>query len=299
MLTKKLNFFAAFLLGFLLLNTAQAKEVKQQFNGLTVNANLLMADGAGFADGIVLLTHGTLTHKGRSTYDQLQKNLAAEGVSSLAINLSLGLNDRQGEYDCNVAHTHKHTDALDEIDFWLNWLEKQGATQVTLMGHSRGGNQTAWFAAERDRALIKKVVLVAPATGEQQSAKEYQDKYGVAVDTVLAKANKLIKAGKGDTLMKDTDFIYCKKTQVTAAAFADYYTVKPQFDTPTLLNNPNKPTLVIMGSADTVVADLPEKLQPMIDAGKIETVTLEDADHFFLDFASEDMATATAEFINQ
>lgn len=299
MLTKKLNFFAAFLLGFLLLNTAQAKEVKQQFNGLTVNANLLMADGAGFADGIVLLTHGTLTHKGRSTYDQLQKNLAAEGVSSLAINLSLGLNDRQGEYDCNVAHTHKHTDALDEIDFWLNWLEKQGATQVTLMGHSRGGNQTAWFAAERDRALIKKVVLVAPATGEQQSAKEYQDKYGVAVDTVLAKANKLIKAGKGDTLMKDTDFIYCKKTQVTAAAFADYYTVKPQFDTPTLLNNPNKPTLVIMGSADTVVADLPEKLQPMIDAGKIETVTLEDADHFFLDFASEDMATATTEFINQ
>lgn len=299
MLTKKLNFFAAFLLGFLLLNTAQAKEVKQQFNGLTVNANLLMADGAGFADGIVLLTHGTLTHKGRSTYDQLQKNLAAEGVSSLAINLSLGLNDRQGEYDCNVAHTHKHTDALDEIDFWLNWLEKQGATQVTLMGHSRGGNQTAWFAAERDRALIKKVVLVAPATGEQQSAKEYQDKYGVAVDTVLAKANKLIKAGKGDTLMKDTDFIYCKKTQVTAAAFADYYTVKPQFDTPTLLNNPNKPTLVIMGSADTVVADLPEKLQPMIDAGKIETVTLEDADHFFLDFASEDMATATAEFVNQ
>lgn len=299
MLTKKLNFFAAFLLGFLLLNTAQAKEVKQQFNGLTVNANLLMADGAGFADGIVLLTHGTLTHKGRSTYDQLQKNLAAEGVSSLAINLSLGLNDRQGEYDCNVAHTHKHTDALDEIDFWLNWLEKQGATQVTLMGHSRGGNQTAWFAAERDRALIKKVVLVAPATGEQQSAKEYQDKYGVAVDTVLAKANKLIKAGKGDTLMKDTDFIYCKKTQVTAAAFADYYTVKPQFDTPTLLKNPNKPTLVIMGSADTVVADLPEKLQPMIDAGKIETVTLEDADHFFLDFASEDMATATAEFVNQ
>ena len=278
---------------------AFAKEVKEKFDGLTVNANLVMASGATMQDNIVLLTHGTLTHKGRSTYNHLQKNLAYEGMSSLAINLSLGLDDRSGEYDCAVPHTHKHTDALDEIDFWVDWLEKQGSQNITLMGHSRGGNQTAWYASERDRNSIKNVVLVAPATGEQQSAKEYQDKYGVSVDTILAKANKMIKAGKGQELMKDTDFIYCKKAQVTAEAFVDYYTVKPQFDTPTLLQDLKKPTLVIMGTADTVVADLPEKIKPLVDAGKIETLMLEDADHFFLDFANEDMAAGTVEFINQ
>lgn len=279
------------------LQAAEIKEIKQDYHGLTVNANLMLADGKGYSDEMVLLTHGTLTHKDRSTYAQLQKNLAAQGVSSLAFNLSLGVNDRHGEYDCAVAHTHKHTDALKEIDFWLNWLKSQGTEQVTLMGHSRGGNQTAWYAVEHDSDAIGKVVLIAPATGEQQSAQEYEDKYGVKLAGVLDKANKLVAEGKGDTLMKDTDFIYCKKAEVTAAAFADYYNPKPQFDTPTLLQDVKKPTLVVMGSNDTVVADLPEKLEPLVAAGKIQTLMLEDADHFFLDFANEDLASATAEFI--
>lgn len=288
-----------FMLATLLAQPAFAKEVKAKFNGLTVNANLVMASGKGYKDDFILLTHGTLTHKGRSTYAHLQKNLAAEGVSSLAINLSLGVDDRQGEYDCNTPHTHKHTDAIQEIGFWADWLKEKGAEQISLMGHSRGGNQTAWYAAENDSDFIKSVILVAPATGEQQSATEYEQKSGVALSKVLAKANKLIAQGKGDSMLKDTDFIYCKKAAVTAAAFADYYTVKPQFDTPTLLKNPAKPTLVVMGSADTVVADLPELIQPLADAGKVETLMLEDADHFFLDFANEDLAAAAAEFIRQ
>jgi len=278
-------------------NAAEIKEIKQSHNGLTVNANLMMAEGKSYGDDIVLITHGTLTHKDRSTYALLQQNLADNGVSSIAINLSLGLNDRQGEYDCNVPHTHKHTDAITEIGFWLDWLKQQGATQVTLMGHSRGGNQTAWFAAENDSDLIKKVVLFAPATGGQQSAQEYEEKSGVPVSKVLAKANEFIQAGKGQTQMKDTDFIYCKKASVTAAAFVDYYTVNPQFHTPNLLENPKKPTLVIMGTADTVVPSLPKLMKPLADAGKIQTLMVKDADHFFLDFANEDMAAGTAEFI--
>ncbi|MDG6778834.1 alpha/beta hydrolase [Thiomicrorhabdus sp. zzn3] len=301
---KLIALFAPALLGSYLLAAAPAqaaekKEIKQTYNGLTVNANLMMADGKGYGDDMVLLTHGTLTHKDRSTYAQLQKNLAAQGVSSLAINLSLGLNDRHGEYDCAVPHTHKHTDALKEIDFWLNWLKSQGSEQVTLMGHSRGGNQTAWYAVEHDSNAIKNVVLIAPATGEQQSAAEYEEKYGKPLQPILDNANKMVAAGKGDTMMKDVDFIYCKQTQVTAAAFADYYNVKPQFDTPTLLKAVKKPTLVVMGSADTAVPNLPEKIQPLADAGKVQTLTLEDADHFFLDFANEDLAAAAAEFMAQ
>jgi hypothetical protein len=89
----------------------QAKEVTQTFEGQTLNANLVLTDD-GYNGPVALLLHGTLTHKGRSTYSQLQDNLNAYGISSLAINLSLGLNDRHGEYDCAVTHTHKHTDAL-------------------------------------------------------------------------------------------------------------------------------------------------------------------------------------------
>lgn len=297
---KTFTFFTSLLLSIPIMVTAfsvQAAEINEVKGDLTLNANLVMADGKGYGDPIVLLTHGTLTHKDRSTYAQLQKNLEGLGVSSLAINLSLGINDRHGEYDCALPHTHKHTDALNEIDFWLGWLKKNGAKRVTLMGHSRGGNQTAWYAAERDNDLIKNVVLIAPATGEQQSAKNYEKKYGKSMAPILAKAKNLVSEGKGDTMMKDIDFIYCAKAQVTARAFVDYYEVKPQFDTPTVLESIKKPTLVIMGSADTAVPDLPGKIKVLADAGKIKTLTLEDADHFFLDFANEDLATAAAEFI--
>ncbi|MBO1924824.1 alpha/beta hydrolase [Thiomicrorhabdus sp. 6S3-12] len=278
-------------------SAAEVKEVTQQQHGLTLNANLLMADGKGFSDEMVLLTHGTLTHKERSTYAALQKNLAAQGVSSLSINLSLGLDNRHGEYDCAVPHTHKHTDALQEIGYWMDWLKQQGTEKVVLMGHSRGGNQTAWYAAEHDSDMIDKVILIAPATGAQQSADEYAQKAGTSLQPILDKAQKLVAEGKGDQMLDKTYFIYCKDAQVTAAAFADYYTVKPQFDTPTLLQNPHKPTLVVMGSDDDVVPDLPQAIKPLVEAGKVSSVTVEDAGHFFMDFANEDLATAAAEFI--
>jgi len=279
---------------------AFAEEVKEKFAGLTVNAELMMADGKTFKDDFVLITHGTLTHKGRSTYAVLQELLAEEhGVSSLAINLSLGLNDRQGEYPCETTHTHKHTDAMKEINFWLNWLKDKGVKQVTLLGHSRGGNQTAWFLTEMDQPMIKNAVLVAPATWSNEAmATEYKDKYGKDLPTLLAKAEKLVKQGQGDTLMKNINFIYCKDTSATAAAFADYYQNNTNMDTPTLLKKVKKPTLVIMGSDDNVVADLPEKMKK-IKNPLVSSYTVEDADHFFLDFAAEDLAAQTAEFVQQ
>lgn len=275
-----------------------AEEIKQTWQGKTLNANLEMADGKSYNDEFVLLLHGTLTHKGRSTYMALQQNLAEQGISSLSINLSLGLNDRDGEYDCAVPHTHKHTDALDEVGVWLDWLEQQGAQQVTLMGHSRGGNQIAWFATERDRDSIANVVLWAPATGAQQSHESYEASFGKAIAPILSQAQQQIRAGKGDELMQGIDFIYCQDAQVTAAAFVDYYDIKPQFDTPTLLKSAKKPTLVIIGSDDDVVADLPGAIAALGDLAKVQTVAIDGADHFFLDFYNEDSATAVREFLN-
>lgn len=275
----------------------QAQEIKHTHQGKTLNANLVMADGKDYADDFVLLLHGTLTHKGRSTYRILQDNLAAQGVSSLSINLSLGLDDRLGEYDCNVPHTHKHTDALDEVAVWLDWLKNQGANKVTLMGHSRGGNQIAWFAAERDRPQIDKVVLIAPATSEQQSAKDYQKKYDKPLSALLNKAQKLVDKGQADQMMNNVDFIYCEKAQVTAGAFVDYYTAKPQFDTPYLIKAPAKPTLVVVASEDQAVPELPARLAPLQGTPNLTIQTIDGADHFFMDFFNEDLAAAAVDFM--
>lgn len=276
---------------------ASAEDVKQTYQGKTLNANLVYADGKSYGDNVVLLLHGTLTHNGRSTYADLQNNLAKEGITSLSMNLSLGLSDRRGEYDCATPHTHKHTDAIAEVGVWMDWLKQQGVKKVSVMGHSRGGNQIAWYVSEKDSDAVNKVILLAPATGEQQSGKEYQEKYGKPLNSVLKNAKDMVKAGKGKEMMKDTDFIYCEKAQVTAEAFVDYYDVKPKFDTPTVLKSIKKPTLVIVGSEDTVVPELPKRLEAIKGQKNVTITTIDGGDHFFVDLANEDVATAVAKFI--
>lgn len=276
---------------------ASAEDVKQTYQGKTLNANLVYADGKNYGDNVVLLLHGTLTHNGRSTYADLQNNLAKEGITSLSMNLSLGLSDRRGEYDCATPHTHKHTDAIAEVGVWMDWLKQQGVKKVSVMGHSRGGNQIAWYVSEKDSDAINKVILLAPATSEQQSGKEYQEKYGKPLNSVLKNAKEMVKAGKGKELMKNTDFIYCEKSQVTAEAFVDYYDVKPKFDTPTVLKSIKKPTLVIVGSEDTVVPELPKRLEAIKGQKNVTITTIDGGDHFFVDLANEDVAAAVAKFI--
>lgn len=49
-------------------------------------------------------------------------------------------------YDCAKPHRHRLVDALDEIAAWVDWLKQRGASDIVLLGHSRGGNQAAWYA---------------------------------------------------------------------------------------------------------------------------------------------------------
>ena len=296
-LTKQ-HFLSALLMSLFAIS-AQAKEIKETFNGLTVNANVVMAEGKTFADEVVLFTHGTLTHNGRETYSAIQELLAENGISSIAPNLSLGINDRHGEYDCNSFQTHKHDDAMLEIDFWVNWLKSQGAQSITLMAHSRGGNQTAWYSVENDSDMIKNVVLIAPQTWSNAAEhKDYQKKYNVPLEPILNSAQKLVKAGKGNTKLENINFIYCKDTNVTAEAFVSYYRADERMDTPNLLKKSVKPTLVIIGSADNVVADLADKMTK-VDNDKVSEYIVEDSDHFFLDLFTEELVEAAVEFIRQ
>lgn len=291
---KKILSLILFLFSFNL----QAEEISLDHNGLEVSANLETV-GENWAEGpVVLMTHGTLAHNRMEIMATLQELLLERGISSLAINLSLGLSNREGMYDCSVPHTHKHTDALDEIGLWLGWLKQQGVKSVALLGHSRGGNQTAWFAAERDESAISKVVLIAPQVwDEKKNGQGYQKSYGKALAPVLAKAEKLVAEGKGDTPLNPVDFIYCPESSATAEAFVSYYKADARMDTPTLLAQINKPLLVFAGSEDTVVKGLSEKMEGL-DRENVRFELIDGADHFFLDLYAEELADMAAEFIS-
>jgi len=277
--------------------TVQAREVTLTHQGLTLNASLDMAEGKKLSDGVILLTHGMLAHKDMESLRYFRKLFRDQGHNVLAINLSLGLNNRHGMYDCKVTHRHLNDDAPVEIGLWLDWLNKQGAKKVVLAGHSRGGAQTALYSSGHDSALIKAVVLLAPATADNTGDAAFRERHKKPLAPVLDKAQKLVKAGKGKTVMNNTDFLYCPGTQVTAESFVSYYGPGSRVDAPSLLPKIRKPVLVVVASKDTAVKDLDKKVGPLADGKRIQMKVVSGSDHFFKDLNADDAVDAIMAFL--
>lgn len=290
----------ALLLGFFTVGLAQAKEkVSLKADGITLNANLEMAEGKSLSDGVILLTHGTLAHNEMEIIRSFQELLTERGHNTLAINLSLGIDNRASSmYDCKVPHTYRYLDAVDEITRWVNWLKSKGAGKIAVLGHSRGGAQTAAYAAQTNDAAIHHVILVAPATWSQEkSEKGYEKTYRTKLGPLLTRAENLVTAGKGGEMLSKVGMIYCPNSTVTANAFVSNYKPDMRRHSPSLFSSIKMPILVIAGSDDTVVKGLSDIMKPLADGKKLHFKLIEEADHFFRDFAAEEVADAIDEFI--
>lgn len=275
----------------------EAKEVTLQYQGLTLNANLELATRKKITDGAILITHGSLAHRGMESLANFQGLLKEKGYNTLAINLSLGLNNRHGMYDCRIPHRHRYTDAVGEIHAWMDWLKKQGATRAAVLGHSRGAAQTALYAAERKHALIRAVVLLAPATLDNASPTEYEERFQQPLALLLEKAQELIQAGKGDTLIEGIGLLTCAGTSATAASLVSYYRADPRLDTLALLSKIGKPVLVVVAGGDEIVVDLEKKLAPKVDGKHLQMKVVENADHFFRDLYADEAVDAIDLFL--
>jgi pimeloyl-ACP methyl ester carboxylesterase len=274
-----------------------AEEVTLRYQGLTLNGERVMAEGKQMSDGILLLTHGTLAHNKMEIIASLQELLADSEVSTLAINLSLGVDNRHGAYDCSVPHRHHHTDAIGEMSAWLDWLEGQGATQIDLMGHSRGGNQLAWLLAEEDRPSIRKGVLLAPATwSEEKASKGYQKRYNKPLSELYEQATALVAAGKPKQMMGPVGFIYCSDSQVTAEAVVSYYRPDSRLNTPDLLPKIAKPLLVVEGSKDSVVGRIAEQ-SAGLNPDQFQFLMIDGAGHFFRDLYLDEVVEQIVEWL--
>lgn len=276
---------------------ADAEEVQLADAELKLNANWHEAGEEWRSKPVFLMTHGTLAHGRMEIMATLQELLAEQGYSSLAINLSLGLDDRRGMYDCATPHTHRHTDAVDEIGAWYEWLLERGVSKVVLVGHSRGGNQTAWFAAEHNLGATLAVVLLAPATTDSQSlAAGYERRYGITLTKALEEAERL-RALPEDNWMNMTGFLYCNEAKVKPASFLSYYQQDARMDTSTLIPHISKPVLVFAGSEDTTNPDVVEKFSPLADSEQVTLEVIEDADHFFRDLNADEVVEAVTAFL--
>lgn len=273
--------------------TTRAQEVSLTHGGLTLNASLETTGDDWRQGPVVLMTHGTLAHGRMEIMRTLQEVLKDRGISSLSMTLSLGLDDRRDLYDCATPHSHKHSDALEEIGAWLGWLKSQGVGQAALLGHSRGGNQVARFVVEHPEAPLSAVILVAPQTwDEAAAAADYQKRFGTELAPRLEVAQGLQAEGKGGEPMAPVGFIYCADASATADAFISYHAPDPRMDTPALLSDIKVPLLVVAGTEDDVVPGLVEKVGPQADGERLRLLVLDGADHFFRDLYAEEIGDA-------
>jgi pimeloyl-ACP methyl ester carboxylesterase len=277
---------------------SEAKEVKIKHGDLTLNANLNLAPGKSLADGIVLMLHGTLAHKNMEFMRGLQDALVERSISNLAFNLSLARNNRHGMFDCAGPHQHKDTNAVKEVGLWVDWLKAEGSGAITVLGHSRGGNQVARYVADMPEAAIKRTVLISPGTWEPEKlTRNYKKNYKKDLVPLLEKARALVKAKRGDNLMEGVDILYCPNTVVAANTFIDYYKELPYLDTPSVIKQIKSPVLAVVGDNDQVVPKFLEKMMGTKQAN-VQFVVVEDAGHFFLDLFGEDLADLIASFVN-
>ncbi|NQU59989.1 MAG: alpha/beta hydrolase [Rhodospirillales bacterium] len=276
---------------------ASAEEVKIKHKGLALNADLTLAPGKKLSDGVVLMTHGDMAHKGMEIMVLLRDKLAEKGLSTLSINLSLAEDDRHGMKDCAGPQRHIDSNAMVEIAQWVAWLKGKGAGPITVLGHSRGANQTSRYVAAGADPLVKNAVLVAPAIWDPgKPVRRFKQRFKKDLGPVMDKAKALVQAGKGGALMKGVDFAFCPNSTAAAATFADYYGANPDFDTPSVIARIKMPVLIVTGSADRVNPGMPEKMKGRTGAN-VTLVEVDGAGHFFRDLFGEDLADAVAEFI--
>jgi pimeloyl-ACP methyl ester carboxylesterase len=275
---------------------ARAAEVRINHEGLGLLAEAALAPGKTWKDGAILLVHGTMVHARMDTMAHVQKALLELGHSSLSITLSLGVSDRRGNADCAKPQTHRHQDAMAEIAAWIGWLKGQAAADITVLGHSRGGNQVARYARESSDAAVKRIVLLAPTDWSAAGVAGYRDAPAGELQSRVAEADRLAAAGRGNEMMREIRFLNCPQAAASAHAFLSYYRDDGRMDTLDLLGGIRRPTLVIAGTLDTVTPGIPARMRGKT-GGHVTLEVIDGADHFFRDLIADEVAEFVVKFV--
>ena len=276
----RLLLLSAGLLAASVSDAAVSGEVKIDGGHYTLNGDIEIADDKQLSDGVVLMVHGTLGHKDMEVIASLQTALLDAGYTSLAVNLSLNIDDRHGFYPCESRHSHRDEDALRELQLWVNWLLEQQVQDIVLLGHSRGANQVAKYIRQNGVSPRAAILLAPSATNARP-------------DEAMIKA---IQRDGVNAWFEDVDFLHCKNAVVKGTTFLSYLGSNATGDTVPYIASASIPTLVISGSEDAAMDGLEYRMSE-IENDLIDYVRIEGAGHFFRDLYGLDVVDEIVDFL--
>jgi len=264
--------------------TLSAKPISISINDLKANAELINSEDKQQPFFIIL--HGTFGWHGMEITKTLQQMLGDEGYGSIAFSLTLGKSDRSGFFDCSHLIVSQHQNAQMEIDHWIRKANQLGYKNIALIGHSRGGAQVASYLTSHSKNIHSAYLLAPMVWVKSEVFKQYDSTSKTPLNQLIVKA----KASPEKDLI-NLPVLHCNNATSKANSFVSYYDELPQKNTPSLLEKVYLPTTVFLGDQDSLT---PEFLKQTIIFQKniqVKIKMIEDADHFFRDFAAEDIVS--------
>ena len=213
------NLLAIFLVLFSTYGSSEPVEIK--YNLITLNG--FYSSQSEKSKSIAIILHGTRGHQNLELITSLRDSLLDNGVDSLTINLSYGINNRVNDFlPCDIEHKHKQSNSQSEIKLWYEYIKKIGYEKIYLIGHSRGGLDIINFYENisfKYQKSIDSIFLLAPISETWKSSVDrYKEDYNININDLVHQETKKLKI----------NFLGCEDATVYSDSFLDYYTKETQ-----------------------------------------------------------------------
>ena len=265
----------------LILNSlpAHSEQVETKLqNGVIATANF---HGGLSSLPAVIILHGFLQTYHSPPMSSLASNLSSRGYTVLSPTMSLNVNRRSQSMACESVHAHSMENEVDEVSYWVSWLNTKGYKEIALVGFSSTGNIAALLlSAKKTQPSIKHIILTSLNPVYLETAE--RQKLRTKMSTSLSKTGKQLER---------VSLGYCRKNYITTAG---NYLTYAQYDSYKILelirDNP-VPAEIILGTTDTILPDnWAEKISGINTQNNVTLI--KNATHFFEDTNEFDLAEA-------
>jgi esterase/lipase len=256
--------FCLFIISYSITGFAETLSLKLP-NNFTSTAEYVIGDKTKTA---VLILHGLLQTRNYLTVQSLISAIGDDGYTVLAPNLSFGISNRKKSLPCEAIHNHNMLQDIEEIDYWVKFLENKGYSSIYLVGHSYGSLQILIYANKKKPQSVKKLITTSLINVEKTND-------GRLMETFLNQARQHIK--NNDSQLHEYSLSYCKKYIAPAKDFLSY-AMWNRNKLIAEINKLNIPISIIVGSEDTRIDT---KWKSLLRKAKSKLIIIEGANHFF------------------
>ena len=235
-------------------------------DGKFLNADYLPGDAKRSA---IVVLHGFLQTYDFLTTQSIIHSLSSLGYTIVGPNLSLGVPDRQQSLQCQAPHNHRLDDDLREIDFWVEWLHRQGYFRVILVGHSWGSQHGLAYVEAYPKAPVSAVIAVSLVRAEQKAAVRARQ---------IADAEA--RLARHDRSLQPYALSFCKTFMANPQSYLSYarWDDNRVMDSLTRLQERRVPVYVVIGSKDNRIDD---EWVKELRRRAYQVSVIEGANHFF------------------